>query len=151
MTEARGDLFRLAIGGVLCITTNGFVKANGQCVMGRGCAAEAKSRWPTFPGALGQSIQQYGNKVHHFQYDTGTYVDVVTFPVKHNWWEKADLDLIARSAVQLRAMADGNPRWNDRHVYLPRPGCGNGRLLWTTVKAVIEPIFDDRFVIVDFA
>ena len=37
-------------------------------------------------------------------------------------------------------------------VYMPMPGCSNGRLDWTTqVRPLIEPLLDDRFVIADYA
>ena len=39
MKEIRGDLFTQEA-DTICITTNGFVKANGECVMGRGCAKQ---------------------------------------------------------------------------------------------------------------
>lgn len=29
-------------------------------------------------------------------------------------------------------------------------GCGNGELTWAQVKAVIEPILDDRFIVMTY-
>jgi hypothetical protein len=37
---------------------------------------------------------------------------------------------------------------NLSHIYLTPPGCGCGQLDWADVKAVIEPILDDRFIVV---
>jgi hypothetical protein len=37
-------------------------------------------------------------------------------------------------------------------VYLPRPGCGNGRLNWEDVKKILSPILkSDQFHIVTYS
>lgn len=72
----------------LCITTNGFVKANGECVMGRGIAFTAKTKFPSLPYRLGQLIAHHGNYPFYLP-----DLRIITYPVKHNWWEVADLDV----------------------------------------------------------
>ena len=96
MREVNGDLFELAANKTLVITTNGFTKADGTAVMGRGCALQAAAKWHDFPKALGERIRHGGNVVNAFRYPG--YKAVFTFPVKENWWEKASLDLIRASA-----------------------------------------------------
>ena len=146
MREVNGDLFELAANKTLVITTNGFTKADGTAVMGRGCALQAAAKWHDFPKALGERIRHGGNVVNAFRYPG--YKAVFTFPVKENWWEKASLDLIRASANRLKRLVEMH-RLDE--VFIPRPGCGNGKLAWADVKAVLEPIFtDDRFVIVDY-
>lgn len=142
MKEAIGNLWDFK--GVKCITTNGFVKANGSCVMGRGCAKEAMIKYPKLPFELGKRIKKDGNHVFLFpQYDWG---GIITFPVKHNWWEKADIALIERSAEELMNCTKVlvNP------IYLPRPGCGNGNLKWEDVRKVLKPILSDQIIVIDF-
>jgi len=63
MIEIKGDLFKEEC-DAFCITTNGFIKSNGTCVMGRGCAKEAASKWLELPGRLGDLIKKMGNMVH---------------------------------------------------------------------------------------
>ena len=123
------------------ITTNGFVKRNGECVMGAGCAKEANERFPGLALKLGRYIKQYGNRC--FRLGDG----LASFPVKHHWKEQADLELIKKSCGELMAMAD-KFSWND--VLLPRPGCGNGRLTWEEVKPVISELLDDRVTVIIF-
>jgi hypothetical protein len=153
---------------LICITTNGFVKNNGEAVMGRGCAKEAAERWPQFPKMFGEMLNRLGNTVVIWDnQETGTYVENVedlpdlqgqlaTFPVKHNWWEEADLELIKKSAedlvrlVNCFAREDLPDMTTFEKIYIPRPGCGNGKLSWEIVKVILEPILDDRFIIVDF-
>ena len=48
----------------ICLTTNGCVKANGEAVMGRGCAHTAARRWPEIPGHLGTLLRTCGVHVH---------------------------------------------------------------------------------------
>lgn len=124
-------------GKTICITTNGFVKKDGKAVMGRGCAKEALNRYPNIDKILGYYIKCYGNKVH--------ISSMIFFPVKHNWWEKADIELIKKSCKELNEFAEEQ----NIDVYLPRPGCGNGGLDWETeVKPDIEPLLGDKITIV---
>lgn len=151
MLEQTGNLWDLAkLPDILVISTNGFVKKNGECVMGRGIAKEAKDKFPKIALDLGQRINMFGNSV----FDLGCYGSyyIFSFPVKHNWWEKADIELIEMSAQQLVSAIDshGDDAENTVTVYLPRPGSGNGGLNWDDVKKVISPILDDRFVAVTF-
>lgn len=74
----------------ICITTNGFVKNNGECVMGRGCAAQIKKMYPDFPKLVGNHIKSMGNIPFVGQpLDNGFYLSrrlkgtrIVSFPVK---------------------------------------------------------------------
>lgn len=127
------------------ITTNGAVRRDGACVMGRGCALEAKTRYPGVEHKLGDLIGRHGNRVMRLGRFEGTVL--ASFPVKHHWRDAADPELIARSARQLVALAD---KFGYTRIALPRPGCGNGHLRWARVRTILEDILDDRFTIVDF-
>lgn len=143
------DLFDSGDFSVLFITTNGFVKKNGAAVMGRGIAAEMKRRYPGIEYKLG-NLLQYGNKVHTLNYSSEPQERfIMSFPVKHNWFENADIELIKQSCQEVMNLLDGHAFKNDKFL-LPRPGCGNGHLNWEDVKPIIEPLLDDRFYIVDF-
>lgn len=135
MKTAKGDLWRYPADWRI-ITTNGFVKKNGEAVMGRGVAWQAKKRYPDLPCWFGKYLIAHGNHVGIF-----SQIKLLTMPVKHAWYEKADLVLIERSAVELASLP-----YSEEFV-LPKPGCGNGKLLWSEVKLIIEPILDDRFTV----
>lgn len=135
MIETSGNLWEFD--GIHVITTNGFVKRNGHAVMGRGCAKEAAERYAGLTKKLGRVLQANGNHVVYFP-----EFGLVTYPVKHNWWEQADLELIVNSAHELVSLADSEGM---TQLFMPFPGCGNGRLQWADVKQVISPILDDRF------
>ncbi len=142
MKEVFGDLWDFD--GIIAITTNGFVKRDRTCVMGRGCAREAAARFPELRYQLGTKISVQGNHVFYFP-----EYGLITFPVKHNWWEAADLDLIERSARELVKIIQ--VKKIKEAIYLPRPGCGNGRLRWEEVKKILAPILkSDQFHIVTY-
>ena len=152
MVEVTGDLwtYRLPDGSkpdIRVITTNGTIKNNGECVMGRGCAAEANARYPGLAKGLGYAISISGNRAFLLPLPNSSE-NILTFPVKHNWFNKADLVLIANSAKDLVVYAD---YWLWKVIVLPRPGCGNGHLDWKDVKLVLAPILDDRFHVITFA
>ncbi len=140
MKEAVGNLWDYYTeGGYIVITTNGTIKANGECVMGRGCALEAKTRFPSIPATLGKFLKQHGNQ------PCQVHDRILTLPVKHNWYEKADLKLIEHSLIKLLEMVDAVGL---DLIYMPRPGCGNGHLDWETqVKPVCRKYLDDRFIV----
>ena len=143
MREITGNLWdHNNADSIICITTNGFVKKNGEAVLGRGCAYEATQRIPGIAKRLGEWIITNGNVPCWLT--TG----LVTFPVKRVWWEKADLKLIEESAAWLRAVA--TETLPGHKFILPRPGCGNGQLAWADVKPLLLSLPDNVFVI-DFA
>lgn len=146
MREAIGNLWNeYDKGQWIVITTNGTVKNNKQAVMGRGCALEAASRFPQLPSELGLALSNLGNHVHVFP-----HLRIITFPVKHNWWEYADRKLIGRSAVELIQVVSYLKRISglDLNVYCPRFGCGNGNLSWEeSVRPLVRGLLADNFIV----
>lgn len=37
-----------------------------------------------------------------------------------------------------------------KHIPITKSICGNGELTWPEVKAIIEPILDDRFIVMTY-
>lgn len=138
----RHDLWDLyQQGHAIGITTNGFVKTNGEAVMGAGCAKQAAQRFPGLTARMGSLLKQHGNKCFWLK-----DLRIFTFPVKHVWSEAADPALIELSAAGLRrALDSGNI---PTPFYLPAPGCGNGKLSWAEVEPILNRHLDDRVVVV---
>lgn len=151
MKEIVGDIFSHTIWNIadaICITTNGFVKKDGSAVMGAGVAKAAKEKFPDITFDLASYIKENGNKVQIIKWLAykGKEIAIVAYPTKHNFWEKSDINLIVKSAWQLKDLTDCY-QWNK--VIVPRPGCSNGKLSWISdVKPVITNIFDDRFYLI---
>ena len=137
--RATGDLWRHYYEGYICITTNGCVKSNGECVMGRGVAFQATQRFPGIAREIGGLIRKGGNHVHVLD-----RWKLCTLPVKHHWKEEADTALIKDSISELETVAD----MLQCNFYLPRPGCGNGRLQWSDVRPFLTHL-SDRFIVVN--
>lgn len=147
MIEVYGNLWDQE--GPKCITTNGFIKNNGEAVMGRGVAAEAARFYPLFPEALGALLKEHGNHVFYVQARKVNVEQMFfTFPVKHNWFEKADLELIRQSCIELEEKLAQHKLFVP--VYLPRPGCGNGGLDWQDVKPICEEELSDQIHVITF-
>jgi len=170
MKEECGNLFSADVQpSAIAITTNGFVKRNGRCVMGRGCAKQARDRYPGLDMLLGTALRKYGNVPCIL---IAGRPSIVSFPVKpavaifdgHNavrhmsshfiigdrvpgWACLADLGLICSSARALVQLADLH-HWS--RVRIPRPGCGAGELTWDVVAPKLHGILDDRFIAMTF-
>ena len=141
MLESKGNLWNFE--GIHCITTNGFVKNDGTAVMGRGCAKEARDKYPDLPAILGTRLNNGGNHIYYFESQ-----HLITYPVKHVWWKPADLALIRVSALGLMRLIK---TYNlIEPVYLPRPGCGNGQLTWQDVKPLIETVLSNQVTVITF-
>ena len=145
MIEVVGDLWTYPA-DFRVITTNGTVKRNGAAVLGRGCAKQAVDRYPLLPALLGARLAARGNHVLFFSdYELKADRGLFTFPVKHEWMLPADVELIARSVKEFQ-----NQLLSSAIYVLPRPGCGNGGLLWEAVRPVVSGLPDNVHVI-DFA
>ena len=143
MKQVKGSIWECTEShdSYIVIPTNGFIRKDGLAVMGRGLAVTAANKYAGLAGELGRHLKSFGN--HVFKYDP---YNVITFPVKHNWWEDADLTLIDQSMRELIAMLPTIPE--ECKIYMPRVGCGNGRLNWPDVKPVLEKHWDERVIIV---
>ena len=147
MKIIKGDAWEVYAKGnytFLGITTNGFVRKDGACVMGRGIAATAKQKYPRLPYTIGSHILKHGNIVGKW-YNPTKNINILSFPVKHNWYDMADINLIIKSCKQLMEILGP-----DETVLLPRPGCGNGKLDWMEVQKIITPLLDDRVTIISW-
>src|SRR5512133_2676914 len=139
MLEALADIWDFTDRGVLVITTNGSLTRDGRAVVGRGVARQAAHRFPGLAATLGSLLAERGNHV----FDLGD--GLVSFPVEETAWSLPDLRIIARSAEELRLLAD-DAGWE--RIVVPRPGCGGGGLAWQEVQPVLELWFDERFVVI---
>ncbi|MBI5485289.1 MAG: ADP-ribose-binding protein [Deltaproteobacteria bacterium] len=140
MLETLGDIWAYADRGVpVVITSNGSLTRDGRAVFGRGVAREAALRHPGLALKLGRRLAEQGSHV----FDLGC--GIISFPVEETAWSLPDLRIISRSAQELHELTDlsGWPR-----IVVPRPGCGGGGLAWLDVRPLLEPWFDDRFIVI---
>lgn len=143
---------------VVFITTNGTIKQDGTAVMGRGCAREARDMFPGIDEVLGKKLQGVGNIVTYLgHWKLGGYkYEVWSFPVKHHWYHKADLELIETSLHSIQGLLDSS--WphcggiTSLAFLLPKAGCGNGNRDWETevspmYKAILKPSESNSVVV----
>ena len=147
----HGDIWKYHKDGYyIVVPTNGYVKANGECVMGRGLALQAKTKFVDLPKLLGTLIRTHTNQVYAFP-----SFRIFTFPVKHNWYEQANLYLIEKSCTELMHYTEPllvtYIPGIKLPIYLPKVGCGNGKLDWDVVGTVIDNCLPaDKFVVCDY-
>jgi hypothetical protein len=140
MLEEFGDFWTIQ-GDARCITTNGALRSNGNAIMGKGMALQAKQRYSKLEFSLGRLIQKYGN--HVFKLGNG----LISFPTKRHWREDSDIELIKRSAQELVSILKDDPA---KRVLLTRPGCGSGNLNWEDVRPILQTILSsNKFIVID--
>ena len=139
MQEVTTDIWSYLGQAMIAITTNGSRTADGRAILGRGVARQAEARFPGLRTRLGELLQTGGNHVHDIGFG------LVSFPVEESPWSLPDLRLIARSATELRDLADQR-QW--QRIVVPRPGCGGGGLHWIEVRPLLCSHFDERFIVV---
>ncbi len=141
MQEVYGDFWEYPA-RYKFITTNSIINKRGELVMGRGIALQFKQRFPNGALLAARAVEERGNTVSYLmEHDSVKYY---TFPVMHHWREVADILLIDQSAKVFPAGATTNP---DSIFLLPRPGCGNGQLIWENVKPILEFLPDNVHII----
>lgn len=128
---------------LFCITTNATVKRNGELVMGRGMALQAKQRIPFLAQTWGIRIATLGAQEKFYGLLLPRGSTVCAFQVKYRWYETADLELIRKSAEMLHYWMEDCPIIQ---VHLNFPGIGNGRLPEADVLPIFEK-FDDRLTL----
>lgn len=139
MKECCAEMWDFHGRAILAITTAGTVSRKGCCAMPRGCARQARERFPGLDAELGQKIQAHGNHVYLLS------GGLVSFPVENSPYECPSPALIERSCAELVALANQH-HWHD--IVVPRPGCGCGGLSWTEVRPIVRRYFDERFTVI---
>lgn len=135
---------------IVC-TTNTIVKANGELVMGKGIALDFSQRYKGISKDWGQRTLLYKNNKYNslvLATEKNTFVNnayLISFPTKYHWKDKSDIDLIVKSAKQLKFITN---TFGWQQILMTRPGCGNGGLYWNNVKTILDDILDDRFTVV---
>lgn len=128
----------------ICITTNMNIKKNKRAVMGAGIARLFSLKVPNLDLIMAKSLIQYGHVCRILtKYNN---INLISFPTKHDWYNKSDKDLIRKSALELMEIVSNN---NFKRVLLPKPGCSNGGLNWDDIGPMLNDILDDRIHIIE--
>lgn len=120
------------------VTTNGIVKTNGCAVMGAGIAKYVRDTWYGTDKILGAKLIAGGNHVYHLQTVdfNGSHFQLISFPTKHDYREKSDIELIRTSCIELIKLCTD---MGITHCYLCAPGCANGQLSYILdVRPVLQ-------------
>lgn len=144
MKLIRGNIWE-ANNSHICITTNNVVNSVGSAVWGKGIAKQAKDRWPNLPRKHAVFLKNYGHifgRLFDEQFKNHK-VSIYTFPTKYHWKDPSDIDLICRSARQMREFTKTSD--TPIPIALPAPGCGNGGLDFDIVMEKLEPILIEDY------
>lgn len=144
-----------AQGAIVVVTTNIGWDGKGVNNMGAGVALQAWRRFPELAAWYGRFCTENGAET-----PVTVHPDrLVLYPVKplkpedpaYSWNQRASLELIERSAVQL-AELEQRGGFGNRRIVMGFPGCGNGGLEIPSVKPILERhLVAPRFLVVDQA
>ena len=151
MRYEQGNIFEIAGDGqAICIPVNGSVDEDGNAMMDSGLAKIAVERYgQKIRQRLGECVKTYGNRAFilgNASNISGTHF-VLSYPTKNDYREKsANVSLICKSGEQIEGICT---KYNITKCYLPKVGCGSGKLDWeNTVEPWLSQMLDDRFVVV---
>ena len=117
---------------------------NSVGVMGKGIALQFKQAFP-------ENFRQYKQACdagevkpgRMFVTDAGQLINpryIINFPTKRHWRGKSRIEDIETG---LKALIEEVKRLEIRSIAVPPLGCGNGGLLWSQVKPLIEQAFEE--------
>lgn len=108
---------------------------NTHGVMGKGLAAEFKSKYPSMFEEYKRVCDAGLLDVGKLWLWKGASQWVLNFPTKKHWRYPSKLEWID---LGLRKFAAEFDRKGIREIAFPRLGCGNGGLLWTDVRPLMD-------------
>lgn len=151
MKVEQGDLWeKHQEGHHICIPVNKERKSGGEAVMGAGLANEARLIFPQLPRLLGDALNG------RVQWQTGFFMHLPAYRLfllatKTDWRKPSELAIIDSSCASMAAALKSTKtsliapiRYP---VYLPKLGCGCGKLKWPQVAPVISKHLNDDFVV----
>jgi len=119
---------------ILIFTSNGVVKRNGELVMGKGIAKVVRDFYPESAKVFGALVREHGNKPYlvRVRKREGAPFYLMSFPTKHHFRKKSDLNLIRESKERalriLEGRRDGLVKAGITRILCPLWGTENGKL-----------------------
>lgn len=112
----------------------------GHAILGKGVAKQAAMKYPSLPSLYGTYLKSRQPNQSAVMFDETA--ELLLVPVKRHWSDKAQLDLIETSLLEVINMgAFGN-------IYTPLLGCGFGELEILPVLTLMAKLLDNRFTLV---
>ena len=141
MTRRQGNMFdEYEKADLFCVTANSYVRDDGALTMGAGAAKQLRvwMRPQPYAGRLGSFVEM---ECGHLGVYGLLEADgrIALFQTKTHWKQKARLEVIGKSAMQLIKWTAKHPRGT---VYLNYPGIGCGGLQKSRVRPIIEELPD---------
>lgn len=147
MILEKGDMWSVfPTTDIFMITTNPIIKNNGEVVMGRGIAKEARDRFPTLAKDFGDALKRLHPEIDDNSLGLiGIYDNkpIWWFMTKDHWFESATLDRIKNSVFHLRY---GFMCLEGARIDLNFPGIGNGNLPREKVLPLLVELPDNIHV-----
>lgn len=120
------------------VTTNSFVKQNGELVMGRGIAKQVRDKFPGIAAELGQAVKDHSEHLGH--YGLVATGKIGAFQVKFHFKDRASLELIAENLYRFAKYAREH---SDISFAMNFPGIGNGGLAPHWIKPLLDQLPDN--------
>lgn len=132
---------------IVLVTCNSIIKSNDELVMGAGFAKECVAHDPSLPRRFGKIIKQISYPcIEGLRYGIFISEDMYfgAIQTKYHYKYDSSVELIQYSLRLLNTVAFALPF---KKFHLPRPGCGNGNLVWERdVKYMCLGLPDNVFI-----
>lgn len=140
-TYKKGDMWSsLKDADYFLVTTNSFVKNNGDLVMGAGIAKQMRDKVPGIAARFGTAIKAAGPRYGVILLPKQGSLVAGAFQVKNFWGDPAELGLIRFSTEKLTVLANAEP---NKRFDLNFPGIGNGKLDYVDVFPIVNTLPDN--------
>lgn len=103
-------------------------------VMGKGLALQFKQAYPLMYESYKAACYANTLTVGHMHYYKDKNKIIINFPTKINWRDPSDIEYIQKGLISLIKAIN---KLNIKSIAIPPLGCGNGKLNWQEVHALI--------------
>lgn len=145
LEEIKGNIWNYYDKGNQIVILMSYSRAkNGEVIMNKGIALQAKQKFPSLPRELSTTLSIYGD---HLICDSSR--KIIFFPIKYSQQEKTDLSLIKKGAQELLDLFNKHIKDYPTPIYITKSEDEENELPWKNIKNILEKYLDDRFVIVE--
>lgn len=128
ITYTKGNMFEC---NADCLVNT----VNCEGFMGKGIAYQFKMKFPENNKSYIKACRSGKLTVGRIHYYIEDGITIVNFPTKNKWRENSKMEYIETG---MDSFIELLPKLDVKKIAIPPLGCGNGGLIWTDVKKVIE-------------